>query len=202
MKKKRLIGIIILILFFIGILVSVLTGTIKSLDDWLYQVLFSLRSPFWDNFFKGFTRFGNTSTIIILVVIVFCFLKKKDRFIFLTSIISTVGTNQIIKHIIRRPRPSHLRLIEETSFSFPSGHAMISIAMYGFLIYYIYREVKNKYLKVSLILLLTLIIIGIGCSRIYLGVHYPSDVIGGYFLALDILIVIITYYNNRGNFYD
>ena len=200
MKKKCLIG--GLFLFFLGILILVLTGHIKPFDDWIYNQLTSFRNPFWDQFFKGITRFGNTSTVIIFCCILFFYLSKKDRWIYLTTIISTVGINQILKHIIRRPRPSHIRLIEELGYSFPSGHAMISIALYGFLIYYVYKKVHNKALKIGLICLFSFIILGIGCSRIYVGVHYPSDVLGGYFLALTNLLIVFTYFNSRGDIHD
>ena len=90
-----------------------------------------------------------------------------------------------------RPRPDHLRLIKQNGYSYPSGHSMISIAVYGFLIYYVYHKVKNKALKIALIILLSLLIILIGISRIYVGVHYPSDVLGGYTLSLLIIIVVI-----------
>ena len=68
---------------------------------------------------------------------------------------------------------------------------MISIALYGFLIYYVLKHIENIYLKVILVILLTLLIISIGLSRIYLGVHYPSDVLGGYLLSLIVLILVI-----------
>ena len=75
------------------------------------------------------------------------------------------------------------------SFSFVL--TSFAIAVYGFLIYYVYHKVKNKTLKIVLITLLTILIILIGLSRIYLGVHYPSDILGGYTLALSILILVV-----------
>ena len=68
---------------------------------------------------------------------------------------------------------------------------MISMAFYGFLIYLIYKNIKNKYLKTTLIIILSLLIIAIGISRIYLGVHYVSDVIGGFLISISYLIVYI-----------
>ena len=68
---------------------------------------------------------------------------------------------------------------------------MISMAFYGFLIYLIYKNIKNKYLKTTLIIILSLLIIAIGISRIYLGVHYLSDVIGGFLISIFYLIVYI-----------
>ena len=68
---------------------------------------------------------------------------------------------------------------------------MVSMAFYGFLIYLIYKNVKNKYAKTFLITLLTLLIIGIGASRIYLGVHYTSDVLAGFLVAIAYLIIYI-----------
>ena len=148
------------------------------------------------------TKAGNTIPVMCITVAFLLFIKeKKEQNKLGVAIVSTVLTNQALKHIIQRPRPDHVRLITEKGFSFPSGHAMISIALYGYLIYYVYKNVKNKYLKVTLMTLLTLLIIGIGCSRIYLGVHYPSDIIGGYSIALIILIVVIDWCekHSRGN---
>jgi undecaprenyl-diphosphatase len=73
----------------------------------------------------------------------------------------------------------------------------MSVALYGILIYYVYKKMENKYLKVTVMTLLSLLIVGIGCSRIYLGVHYPSDVIAGYSLALVLLIIVIDWCNKN-----
>ena len=73
---------------------------------------------------------------------------------------------------------------------------MVSMAFYGLLIYLIYKNVKNKYLKVILIVLLSLLIVMIGISRIYLGVHYTSDVLAGFLIAISYLIVYISFVKN------
>ena len=72
---------------------------------------------------------------------------------------------------------------------------MISMAFYGFLIYLIYKYIKNKYLKVFSICGMSLLIVMIGISRIYLGVHYTSDVIGGFLISISYLIVFIKFSN-------
>ena len=100
--------------------------------------------------------------------------------------------NQILKYIVQRNRPEGYRLIDESGYSFPSGHSMVSTAFYGFLIYLVIKKVKNKYLKNFLVILLSILIILIGFSRVYLGVHYASDVIAGFFISIAYLILFIT----------
>ncbi len=101
--------------------------------------------------------------------------------------------NQLLKFIIQRPRPVGYRIVEEKGFSFPSGHSMASTAFYGFLIYLVYKKVKNKYLKIGLIIFLTFLIFSIGVSRIYLGVHYTSDVLAGFCISISYLIIFTSY---------
>ena len=84
-------------------------------------------------------------------------------------------------------------LITEKGYSFPSGHSMVSFAYYGLLIYLIYKYIDNKVLKYILIFILTTIILLVGLSRIYLGVHYTTDVLGGYIFGLLYLIIFINY---------
>lgn len=97
--------------------------------------------------------------------------------------------NFTLKQILQRPRPIEHRIIDESGYSLPSGHSMVSMAYYGFLIYLIYKNIKNKYLKALLIILLSFLILNIGISRIYLGVHYTSDVIAGFLVAISYLII-------------
>ena len=190
MKKKAcLIG--GLLILFVIITVLVMTNNISNFDDSIYNFIFGLRNNFLDIYFKGVTCCANTITVICLLIVLLLVIKDKYRNVLGITALSTVLTNQILKNIFTRPRPDHLRLVIQGGYSYPSGHAMISIAIYGFLIYYVYHKVKNKTLKIVLIGLLTLLIISIGLSRIYVGVHYPSDILGGYALALLILILVI-----------
>ena len=97
--------------------------------------------------------------------------------------------NLLLKNIVERPRPEGYRLITETGYSFPSGHSMISAAFYGLIIYFIWKNVKDKKLKYISCTLLGILIVLIGISRIYLGVHYASDVIGGFTISIVYLII-------------
>ena len=192
----------ILLILFIVIMILVITNNITSFDNTIYNYLISLRSNFMDFFMKSITQFGNTIPVIIIILVLMITLtSRKEIFLIGFNTILTVGSNQILKHIICRPRPDHIRLVTESGFSFPSGHAMISVCLYGLLIYLVNKKIKNKVLKTILTILLVLLIIGIGISRIYVGVHYPSDVLGGYLLSLAILIIDITLINKyfRGN---
>lgn len=203
MKKRYIISGIFFLLF-ITITILMITNNIKVFDDTIYNYIFSLRNDSLDIIFKTITKFCNTITVIIFVIILVIFLERKSMWKLLITVVSTVLVNQLLKHTIRRIRPDHLRLIEERGFSFPSGHSMTSIALYGILIYLVYKYIKNKILKIILIALLTLLILGIGISRIYLGVHYPSDVLAGFFLSSSIIILVVTIIDNhfRGNIND
>ena len=141
---------------------------------------------------KFITNFGGAIFLIVVTIVLFILIKnKKIRLsIFLNLVIITI-LNQLLKRILQRPRPTEYRIIEETGYSFPSGHSMISMAFYGYLIYLIYKYAKNKYIKWISIVLLSILICAIGISRIYLGVHYTSDVLGGFLISISYLIIYI-----------
>lgn len=203
MKKRYIISGILFLLFII-ITILMITNNTKVLDENIYNYIYSFRNNFLDNLFKTITKFGNTSTIIIMIFILLIFLGKENIYKLILTVVTTVLTNQGLKHIIRRIRPEHIRLIKEKGYSYPSGHSMISIALYGLLIYLIYKNIKNKFLKTILIVLLLTLILGIGISRIYLGVHHATDVLAGFAIALSIIILIVGKIDNhfRGNIND
>lgn len=151
-----------------------------------------LISDFLTPVMKVITWFGSVFALIILTILSFIGIKnKKIGALVLSNLCIVTVLNQILKFILHRPRPSEFQIITETGYSFPSGHSMVSMAFYGLFIYLIYKNVTNKYLKWILIIALSLLIILIGISRIYLGVHYTSDVLGGFLLSIAYLIIFV-----------
>lgn len=111
------------------------------------------------------------------------------------AVVAIVGSaiNKVIKHTIMRPRPDvSLHLIEQGGWSFPSGHSISGLLLYGFLVWLIRRYCKNKTFVNVATAILTLLWIGIGLSRVYLGVHYPTDVMGGWTLGMIMIIITVT----------
>mgnify|MGYP004550277001 FL=1 len=155
-----------------------------------------LISDFTTPIAKFITNFGGAIFLITLTITLFILIRNKKigLSIFSNLVIITI-LNQLLKRILQRPRPTEYRIIEETGYSFPSGHSMISMAFYGYLIYLIYKYAKNKYIKWTSIILLSILICSIGISRIYLGVHYTSDVLGGFFISISYLIIYISVVN-------
>lgn len=175
-------------------------------DDRISEFVFSLRSSFLTDVMLLITDLGDRTGYIIagaLLLLFFYFRYRSLIFPLQTGLVLIVagGLNRWLKALIERPRPEANRLLEETSLSFPSGHAMSSIAFYGFLIYLSWRLTPGKPLLRWLItLVLLLLILAIGFSRVYLGVHYPSDVLAGYAAGgacLAIFIAIFSYVRYR-----
>ena len=175
----------------IGILEDVLEDEILTLDIYGYNLISKyLISDFFTPIAKIITQLGGAIFLIILSLALIISLKnKKVSILILLNLIISTTLNQVLKFIIQRPRPTEFRIIDEKGYSFPSGHSMVSAAFYGFLIYLIYKNIKNKYLKCGLITLLSCIVLLIGTSRIYLGVHYTSDVIAGFLISISYLII-------------
>lgn len=200
MKKRFIIEGVSYIVFLI-ILILVLFNKTTVFDEAIYNAIISIRNPFFDFFFTLITRSMNAIPVIGILVFALLLLNKKDRWILIGNVVLTVGFNQLLKRIIVRVRPDHIRLVYENGYSFPSGHAMTSIALYGIIIYLISCYVKEKKKRILWISLLTIYILLVGISRIYVGVHYPTDIIGGYFLSIGLIISYITTFNHyyRGN---
>lgn len=136
------------------------------------------------------TQFGGTILMIVWALASLVLIKNKRIAISVVSNLVLIALlNNILKLIVRRARPTGFRLIVETGYSFPSGHSMVSMAFYGYLIYLIYKNVRNKKLRWTLITCFSLLILIIGMSRIYLGVHYTSDVFAGFLFSLGYLVI-------------
>lgn len=201
MKKSKVILVSGLLIFFVVLTILVVFGLTKGFDDSVYSLVRSLECGFFDKYFLTVTKFGNESTVIILAFIIFLLVKRNDKLLVISTSLISVISNQIIKHIIMRDRPSVYRMIKQGGFSYPSGHSMIAVSLYGLLIYLVFKYIKNKYLKYGLSSLLVLLILSIGISRVYVGVHFASDVVGGFSLAISEIVLIISFLEKklRGN---
>ena len=142
---------------------------------------------------KVITNLSSVIFIIVIATIAIIFIRnKRIKLLLASNLIGITIINNLLKVIVARDRPNINRLVNENGYSFPSGHSITSMVFYGYLIYLIYRYVDNKNIKVSLIIFLSLLILMIGFSRIYLGVHYTSDVMGGFLLGVVYSIVFIS----------
>lgn len=158
----------------------------KQVSAWF----FGLRNVFADKVFLAITTLGEAVFVIILALIISFLLwhlhRKWQIVVMWIVIVGSELTTFIIKLSVDRPRPSDA-LVVESSASFPSGHATIAIAFYGFLTYMLLREIK-KY-RVLTLAISIIIILAIGLSRLYLGVHYLSDVLVGYLIGVVWLVI-------------
>ena len=198
MKKysKWVVMVIFLILFSIFAYKIVMNKSIY-IDNIVYDFICdNFMSERMTNIVKILTSLGSALVIIILTIVLFIAIKnKKIAISVVINLIVITILNNLLKIIFLRPRPDVNNLILESGYSFPSGHSATGMAFYGYLIYLIYKYVNNKKIKIPLIIFLSLIIVAIGLSRIYLGVHYTSDVLGGFLLAIVYLIIFITISN-------
>lgn len=181
MKKKINYIYICLILITIIWTILVMRDSFLSLDNNIYNFVISFKNETLTTIFKMITSLASVKFIIVIFIISLLGLIKYKKGIFF-SIIICLDTivNLIVKKIIGRNRPDKINwLVVEKGYSFPSGHTMISITFYGLLIYFITKSNIKKSTKILLSIILGVLILLIGLSRIYLGVHYFSDVIGG-----------------------
>ena len=175
----------------------------NNFDLSIYNFIYGLNSPGLTMFMRVISSLGSAIVIITALLCIFLLFKDKKIFLqFFTLTIVTKVINHIIKIIVKRERPNVLTSISvESGYSFPSAHTMISTVFYGFIIYLIMKNVKNKKIKNISIISLFIIIFLIGISRIYLGVHYATDVIFGFLFGFIILFIFINliYKKSRKN---
>jgi membrane protein DedA with SNARE-associated domain len=169
-----------------GLAEDVLTNDpLVRYDRAIADYLHSVATPPLTTFFLIVTAFGSIETIALLGLLVAAFFAWRRRWLFLGTWLSAVGgsviLNQLLKALFARPRPffEHPLLIE-TSYSFPSGHAMESFVVYGMLAYFAVLALKTWRARTAVAFASTLLVLLIGLSRMYLGVHYFSDVVAGY----------------------
>lgn len=182
---------------FVGILGAILVAPnfVLNFDKAALNFIQSFQTPFLNYFFLAATFTGDKYFIIsalALAVSILFYLKMNRQAIFL--FVSAAGSQVLsflFKNLIGRERPFINTLAEADGFSFPSGHSIAAVAFYGALAYVLMGFFSKKWQKCLTICVVSVFIILIGLSRIYLGVHWPSDVLGSFALGAAWLISMV-----------
>lgn len=186
-------------LCFLALAFHIFNSDLTNFQQNIFNFIKQLRNPQLNHFMIALTKTSNTLSIIIITIIIsgWLFFKKyhSESLFSLLCIISTVTTNTILKHIYLRERPSFDALIEETGFSFPSGHSMISLSLALLISYLAFRLLSKKWMAFLITLISFSYAFLIGFSRVYISVHYVGDVLGGWLATISVFSLLIYMFN-------
>lgn len=182
---------------FLGILFTVQSkGLLTQVDTRILNQIPNIRTPTEDILFRAVTMLANTESAIVLVVATAVVFRRKKQsllagfFLFVTA--GEEAVTYVIKHLVQRTRPDRLlSLFGEDSFSFPSGHAVRATVLFGLLAYVIFKSYTSVRARAVTLSLYVLSVFLVAASRVYLGVHYPTDVWGGILLGGALLTLVI-----------
>lgn len=158
---------------------------IAQFDNAVISFVQGTESQILTGIMKFFTFIGAGFPVVIIILMVLFFLYKvlhhrRELILLLWVVIGSALLNEALKLIFHRARPTLHRIVNANGFSFPSGHSMAAFSLYGVLAFLLWRHISTSAGRVGLIVFSSVMILMIGISRIYLGVHYPSDVLGGF----------------------
>jgi membrane-associated phospholipid phosphatase len=170
---------------FIEVTDELAENELAEFDSKITDFVISFRSDGLTSYFRFMTEMGDRYAYIIIAVALgayFFFRHRNWKFILQTIAVLLLATlsNILIKQIVNRQRPTLEHMVEVNTLSFPSGHSMSAMAFYGFLFYLCTQLKMSGVIRIVLMIVLCIIILSIGMSRIYLGVHFPSDVAAGF----------------------
>ena len=175
MKKSKIIWSILLSIIFFLLAILSYQGKLSSLDKNIYEKIILYKSKELTEIIKVITMFGGFLAVLIISNVIMFIDNKKGLFFLLNAFILLV-LNTILKNVFMIDRPSGINLVVENGYSFPSAHSMISVGIYGLVIIYLHNININKHVRKVLTFIASIIIIVVPLSRVYLGVHFFSDV--------------------------
>jgi undecaprenyl-diphosphatase len=186
---------------------EIVAGVVMTADMRIQDFVHGLESPALTVVMFALTWIGSPTSQIVLVALIAIALWRRrqmrdEAMLLVGSMIGAEVLDTVLKLHFKRVRPDvPWAFLHEHSFSFPSGHSVMAVVFYGTLLYVGLRHVRATWLRVVLVCAALLLIVGIGTSRIYLGVHYPSDVAAGYFVGsvwLAMVMAAHAYVRRRG----
>ena len=179
---------ILLCILFTGIFVFLAVGisrdTMIGFDRPIIQTVQGWEASWLTPIMNAFTHIGSTKVVMALIIVVTALLfwgfrARSSAYFFFFALIGTGVLNQTLKIIFKRARPEFHRLAEATGYSFPSGHTMMAFSLYTMAVILLWRQLRTTTAKIVLLAFAVFMFGMIAISRIYLGVHYPSDIAGG-----------------------
>lgn len=199
MKKRNMWLVVVPVFLFILLAIGVMADITVTVEGLVYSESVEHMSPLVTNILKGITHIGDSVVIFGFCLLLIVLPKSRNTIALPVSIAVILSSilNYTLKNIFSRERPNILRLISETSYSFPSGHAMINASFYTMLILLILKFVQNKPKQIVLSAICMALTIAIGFSRIYLGVHYAGDVLGGWLIGFALSVFVYSIWNHR-----
>jgi undecaprenyl-diphosphatase len=188
-RREKWLKIVPLVLFVL-LAIFVKAGMMIHFEGWAYNEAIEKMTPRWTAIVKFITHMGDTAFVLIFCLMLIAIKRSRKTIAFPVSLAVIVSTllNLLMKNLFSRQRPDILRLINETSYSFPSGHAMINATLYTMLVLLAFWFLRNRLVKTLLAVFCIVLIIAIGYSRIYLGVHFIDDVLGGWLIGFNVSI--------------
>ncbi|KHF37925.1 hypothetical protein LQ50_24445 [Halalkalibacter okhensis] len=185
--KVLLLGVVPLISFSV-LTYYVMTEQTLQIDHRIITFIKNIEHPQVTKGMKALSFIGNTwpvvfISIILLFVIYKIYRKRDEVLLFIIVSLGSTGINQVLKYAFKRERPLLDPLIHESGYSYPSGHSMAALSLYGIITFLFWRHIQSSIGRNVLIIFSIIMILSIGLSRIYLRVHFPSDVLGAYLLS-------------------
>lgn len=176
---------------FIWLLEEVGEGELTKLDAGAYQLFVqTLRQPWLTPYMESISELAQPVVLLVMLLAVEAFAPgRRPGACAAVNLVCAVALNVLLKQLVQRPRPDGFRLIAETGYSFPSGHSMVAMAFYGLLAWMVWHYERDRFVRWLCVIGFGLVIALIGISRIYLGVHYASDVIAGFCVSLIWLVL-------------
>ena len=181
---------------FCGLAVAMETNGLAGFDEAVRMELHSLASPLLTLLAERLTWFGSLGVIApfgVVAIAVLVHAGRRDGAVLLTvTMVGALVLENGLKFLFQRVRPPPFFGFEPLTYSFPSGHALFSLCFYGGLAIAAARSIKSGAIKTGIWLATILLVLTIGGTRIYLGVHYPSDVLGGYLVAIAWIAIVLS----------
>lgn len=185
--KNRVLLVVLACLFvFLILLMHVLGGEIMRIDTAAYALIVErLRTDWLTPIMESFSALASPVVLIAMLFMIAAFAPgRRPGWCCALNLVLVSLLNVGIKALVQRPRPEGFRLVAETGFSFPSGHSMAAMAFFGLVVWLVWHYERDRHKRAVLTCAFGFLILMIGISRIYLGVHYASDVLGGFCAAL------------------